>query len=118
MIRIQNFFNRIEYFIALLFVYCNGSWLFFSYKNFFSALMVIVLVAYLLLYHHFFKKVTKPKISILILAFFPLLSMLVNISGDINFLSTLLILATYLLLGLLPFKVIQSILDRFAFIIY
>ncbi|QEC74791.1 hypothetical protein FSB76_02095 [Mucilaginibacter ginsenosidivorax] len=107
-----------EYILAAFMVYANGSWLLFEFPTAVKLLMYVLLTAYLL-YDAFSKKlISYPNAIVIFLAVFPLLSKVVNISKDPDLVNTFSTLILYLILGFYRKKLLFSILDKYAQIIF
>jgi len=110
--------SLIEYLIGALFVYCNGSWVYLSYKTPMIVLLILSLILFLIYNYKKNNELTTPNGIIIFLALFPVLCCLVNIDNNANFVSVANISTTYLLLGCLPLNRLKSLLNKYANIIY
>lgn len=109
---------RLEYFLALYLVYCNGSWLMFDFKTILLAGLIILLTTYIIIVNTLFKQVAIPNFLIFFLTLFPVISGVINLNTNVNFGSILFTSSTYILLGFLPIKRLESIIDKYAQVIY
>jgi hypothetical protein len=114
--RTADFF--LEYILAIFLVYANGSWLFFEFPTTVKLLLYFLLAAYLL--YDAFKSnlISYPNAIVVFLALFPLLSKLVNLSKDADLVNTFSTLTIYIILGFYRKKLLFSILDKYAQVIF
>lgn len=110
--------NKLYWFAGLFFVYANGSLISENYRNIFNIFVVIMLLFLLLLNISKTGKIVYPNPFILFLAFFPFLSMIYYADPNINIISIIYILITYIVLSLLPAKNIYNLLEKYAYIIF
>ena len=108
----------IEYLLTILFVYCNGTWLFLDFKTPMIIFLITALFAYLLYVVKVYKEFVIPNILVVFLTVFPVLACIVNFNNDINYLSTINVAITYLLLGCFTHRRLKSILDKYVDVIY
>jgi hypothetical protein len=107
-----------EYTIALIMVYCNGSWLFLEHKTLMISLLIGSLFFYLVYKIYLKKDTVAPNFLVFFLILFPIISLVVNWGEKINFLSVLYTGILYFILGCLSKNVLLSFLDKYANIIY
>ncbi|HXD91612.1 MAG TPA: O-antigen ligase family protein [Bacteroidia bacterium] len=110
--------NVIEYFLVIFLVYANGSWLLFEYPSLVKFGMYCLLLLYLIYDISKTKTISFPNGFIIFLALFPLLSKLINFSKDSDLLNTVSTLIIYAILGFYNKKLLFSLLNKFAQIIY
>lgn len=110
--------NVIEYILAIILVYCNGSWLMFEAKSPLQLLLIVTVLVYLMIRKSWYQELQFPNIWVLLLAVFPFLSLITNIHRDINLFSVIYVSASYILLACFNNKTFVSILNRYAHFIY
>lgn len=117
-VSLTNIQNKLYWFAGVFFVYANGSLLSENYRGIFNIAVVMTLFLSLLLNISKTRKIVCPNPFILFLAFYPLLGIIYYANSNINVISIIYILITYILLSLLPVKDIYNYLEKYAYIIF
>lgn len=113
-----NFFTP-EYFLAISFVYGNGTWLQQDNNTFYKVLIFLAILSYLLLQIARKNKISQSNIFIPLLILFPILSTyFFNNSENANFNNILNTSILFASLSFIPVKNLFSILEKYCEVIF
>jgi len=114
----KNLVKYYEYFAGIVFVYANESWLEFEYKVPIMALQLVAIIGYVLIQSKINNRLSFPNPIIVFLAIYPFLCKLFNLDTNAEVLNTASVSIIYLSLGFLALPDIESLLDKYARVIY
>ncbi len=110
--------NVIEYILAIILVYCNGSWLIFEANWPMRILMIFSILAYLMIRKSWYREFELPNMWVMLLALFPFASLISNLHREINLFSVIYVSSCYVLLACFTNKTLTSILNKYAHFVY
>lgn len=119
MFKISKIIHYYEFYLCTLFVYTNGSWLFFEVdKIILFGLQLVSILFYIYLKFLNGERVKKPNFLALFFIFMPFLSKIINLNINSSFINTFSSAAVYISLSFLSKENLFNLLDKFARIIF
>ncbi|WP_281637497.1 O-antigen ligase family protein [Flavobacterium marginilacus] len=119
MLKKTKFIHIYEFYLATLFVYTNGSWLYFAVdKIILLGLQLLSIVFYIFLQHSKGEKIRSPNGLALFFILMPFFSKIINLNINSSLVNTFSSAAVYLSLSCLSYQKLDVLLDRYARVIF